>query len=80
MTVPPEAGPSRSLRPSIGVRRERGASQQPHHAGGAAERRAKYEANAEAARERSDAATQKPAPSQAALAAQLKVLRGGTGD
>jgi len=43
-------------------------------------RRAEYEANAEVARERSDAATQKPAASQAALAAQLKVLRGGAGD
>ena len=43
-------------------------------------RRAEYEANAEAARERSDAATQKPAPSPAALEAQLKVLRGGKGD
>ncbi len=43
-------------------------------------RRAEYEANAAAARERSDAATQKPAPSQAALEAQLKVLRGGKGD
>jgi hypothetical protein len=43
-------------------------------------RRAEYEAKAEAVRERLDAATQKPAPSQAALAAQLKVLRGGAGD
>jgi hypothetical protein len=40
-------------------------------------RRAEYEANAVAARERSEAATQKPAPSAAALEAQLKVLRGG---
>jgi hypothetical protein len=47
-----------------------------HHSGGAAERRAKYEANAVAARERSSAATEKPAPSAVALEAQLKVLRG----
>jgi hypothetical protein len=51
-----------------------------HRAGGAAERRAQYEANAAAAREHSSAATQKSAPSPAALAAQLKVLRGGAGD
>jgi hypothetical protein len=49
-------------------------------AGGAAERLAKYEANAAAARERSSAATQKQAPSPATLAAKLKVLDGGTGD
>jgi hypothetical protein len=40
-------------------------------------RRTEYEANAAAARERSTEAEQKPAPSAAALAAQLKVLRGG---
>jgi hypothetical protein len=43
-------------------------------------RRAEYEAKAEAARERSEAATQKPAPSPAALEAQLKLLRGGKDD
>ena len=42
-------------------------------------RRAEYEANAEAARERSTAATQKPAAPPAAVVAQLKVLRGGAG-
>jgi len=42
-------------------------------------RRVQCEANAEAARERSSAATQKPAPSAADLAAQFKVLRGGSG-
>jgi hypothetical protein len=42
-------------------------------------RRAEYEANAAAARERSTEAEQKPAVSPAALAAQLKVLRGGGG-
>ena len=42
-------------------------------------RRTEYEANAAAARERSTAATQKPAASPAALAAQLKVVRGGKG-
>ena len=46
----------------------------------AGKRRDAYEANAEAARERSSAATRKPAPSAAALAAQFKVLRGGAGD
>jgi len=45
----------------------------------AGKRRAEYEANAEAARERSTAATQKPAASPAAVVAQLKVLRGGAG-
>jgi hypothetical protein len=39
-------------------------------------RRTEYEANAEAARERAEAATQKSAPSQADLEAQMKVLRG----
>jgi len=43
-------------------------------------RRAEHEANAVAARERSEAATQKPALPPVALAAQLKVLRGGKGD
>jgi len=43
-------------------------------------RRAEYEANAEAARERADAATQKPAPSPADLETQLKVLRGDADD
>ena len=42
-------------------------------------RRTEYEANAEAARERSTAATQKAEPSPAAVAEQLKVLRGGEG-
>jgi hypothetical protein len=40
-------------------------------------RRGEYEANAEKARARSSAATAKPAPSPTALAARLKVLRGG---
>ena len=40
-------------------------------------RRAEYDANAEAARERSTAATQRPAASPEAVLAQLKVLRGG---
>jgi len=40
-------------------------------------RRAEYEANAAAARERSTAASQQPAALPADLAAQLKVLRGG---
>ena len=40
-------------------------------------RRVEYQANAEAARERSNEATQKPAPSAADLLAQLKVPRGG---
>ena len=43
-------------------------------------RRAEYEANAAAARERSTAAEQKPAASPAALKASLKALRGGKGD
>jgi hypothetical protein len=41
--------------------------------------RTAYEAKAAAARERSSAATLKPAPSPTALGAQLKVLRGGAG-
>ncbi|MBI5480456.1 MAG: hypothetical protein HY906_16450, partial [Deltaproteobacteria bacterium] len=40
-------------------------------------RRVEYEANAAAARERASAATQKPAASPAALAAQLKAPRDG---
>jgi hypothetical protein len=48
--------------------------------GGANKRHAEYEANAAAARERSNVATQKPAPSPAALATQLKVLRGDKAD
>ena len=47
--------------------------------GGASKRHAEYEANAAAARERAGEATQKPAPSPAAVGAQLKVLRGGAG-
>jgi hypothetical protein len=43
-------------------------------------RRIEYAANAEAARERADAAEQKPAPSPADLETQLKVLRGGKDD
>ncbi len=43
-------------------------------------RRTEYEARAAAARERSTAATQRPAPSPAALAARLKLLRGGGAD
>jgi hypothetical protein len=39
--------------------------------------RDQYEASAEAARERATAAPEKPAPTPATLAAQLKVLRGG---
>jgi hypothetical protein len=40
-------------------------------------RRALYEANAAAARERASAASDRPTPSPAALVARLKVLRGG---
>jgi len=43
----------------------------------AGKRRTEYEANAEAARERSNAASEKPAPSAADLVAQLKLRRGG---
>jgi hypothetical protein len=40
-------------------------------------RRAELEARAASAREHADAATQKPAPSPAAVLTQLTVLRGG---
>jgi hypothetical protein len=43
-------------------------------------RRSEYEANAEAAHERSIEAEDKPAPSAADLLAQLKIRRGGAGD
>jgi hypothetical protein len=45
----------------------------------AGQRRVEYEANAAAARERASAATQKPAPSPAVLAAQLKARSGDEG-